>query len=100
MTDVSTRELRLAEVVKDLQELREEWESMGRPKLIRTASMDMRPHPLIKLIRDSEELVERMSRPLEAAVGGRPRGAASAPDRAEPKSSAPPKRTQLRAVGE
>jgi len=99
MAEVTTREQRLEDLTKDLAQMRKEWEAAGSPLLIRTASLDMRPHPLVKMIRECEEMIERMSRPVEAARGGRPKGASSAPDRV-PSSSAPPKRTQLKAVGE
>jgi hypothetical protein len=92
----TSREERLEDVIRDLAELREEWERLGRPKLMRNANLNFVPHPLLKLIRESEELIERMSRPLEAARGGRPKGSGSAPDRVMP--AGPPKRTRLEAV--
>lgn len=93
MSEVSTREQRLEALIVDLDQMRAEWDKLGRPLLVRTASLDMRPHPLVKMIREAEEMIERMSRPVEAARGGRPTGAVSAPDRVA--ADAPPKRSKL-----
>lgn len=95
MPDVSTREKRLDELVKDLEQLRREWDEQGRPTTIRTASLDVRRHPLVQMIREAEEMIERMSRPVEAARGGRPVGASSAPDRTSKRETGPPKRAKL-----
>lgn len=98
MSKVSTRDERLDAAIADLDHMRAEWEKIGKPLTIRTASLDVRPHPLVRMIAEKEEMVERMSRPLEAARGGRPPGSVSAPDRTSDRASGPPKRSSLKAV--
>ena len=89
--ELDTREARLAEVVKDLAQARKDWDELGRPMLTRGSTLEVKPHPYIKIIRDLEQMAERMARPLDAAVGGRPMGAQSAPDRVEGAGTEPPR---------
>lgn len=95
MTDVSTREGRLAALVEDLQQMRAEWEALGRPTMTEGARGNLKTHPLVTMLRETEEMVERMSRPLTSGAG-RPAGAQSAPDRVSDR--APGKRAKLHSL--
>jgi len=88
-----SREDRRAQVEADLAKFRKEWEELGSPSLIRTASLNLAPHPYIRMIRECEMMLERLARLPGAEYRGRPAGSQSAPDR----TAAPPR---LVAVGE
>lgn len=95
MTDVSTREGRLAALIEDLQQMRDEWDALGRPTMTEGARGNLKTHPLVTMLRETEEMAERMSRPLTFGAG-RPAGAQSAPDRVSDR--APGKRAALKSV--
>jgi len=88
MANMGSSGERLEAAVSDLQRFRDEWEALGSPSLSEGSTGQLVPHPLIKLIRDAERAVELLSRPAAAKRGGRPAGSSSAPDR----------RSRLRAV--
>jgi len=83
--------IRYARAVDLAEELRAEWIDYGRPKLYTVNNGTLVPHPLVKMLREAETDAARFGRALKlepAAVKrstiGRPPGAASALDRADP----------------
>lgn len=81
----------LDDIMLRLEEIRAAWDEAGRPLLARGSMGQDVEHPLVKLLRDTEAHLHRLQG--GKGVGGRPVGAASAPDRVE----GPPK-VRLKAV--
>lgn len=79
--------LRFARAVDLVEEVRAEWIKEGRPKLFEHSNKSLVPHPLLKLLQDSEVQAARAGRALKLepnAVGvgrGRRMGENLAPDR-------------------
>jgi hypothetical protein len=73
---------RLEAAIDDLQRFRDEWERLECPSMIEGSMRSMVAHPLIKMIRDAETAIVKLSSPAAAkSKGGRPPGAQSSPDR-------------------
>jgi hypothetical protein len=80
--------LRFARAIDMVEEVRAEWISEGRPKLFTHSNGSVVPHPLVKLLADSEQAAARAGRALKlepdsikGARGGSPMGRAVAKDR-------------------
>lgn len=83
--------LRFARAVDLVEELREEWIAEGRPKLFTHSNGALVPHPLLKLIAETEKDAARFGRALKlepdaikGARGGSTKGRQSSPDRKAP----------------
>jgi hypothetical protein len=83
--------LRFARAVDLVEELREEWIAEGRPKLFTHSNGALVPHPLLKLIAETEKDAARFGRALKlepdaikGARGGSAKGRQSSPDRKAP----------------
>lgn len=79
--------MRFARAVDLVEEVRVEWIAAGRPKLFEHSNKSLVPHPLLKLLQDSEVQAARAGRALKLEpsairVGrGRRMGENLAPDR-------------------
>lgn len=82
--------LRFARAIDMVEEVRAEWISHGRPKLTEYSNGALAPHPLVKLLAESEKDAARAGRALKLEPEalrrppGRPTGSATAVDRKEP----------------
>ncbi len=83
--------LRYARAIDMVEEVRAEWVAEGRPKLFTHSNGAVVPHPLVKLLADSEQAAARAGRALKlepdaikGARGGSPMGRQSAPDKKLP----------------
>lgn len=82
--------LRFARAIDMVEEVRAEWVSYGRPKLFTHSNGAVVPHPLVKLLSDSETAAARAGRALklEPEALKNPRGGvqgrATAKDRTAP----------------
>ena len=81
--------LRFARAIDMVEEVRAEWIAEGRPKLFTHSNGAVVPHPLVKLLADSEQAAARAGRALKLEPeaikgnrGGSPMGRAVAKDRA------------------
>ena len=57
--------VRFARAVDMVHEVRAEWESYGRPKLFTHTNGALVPHPLVKLLAESEAAAARYGRALK-----------------------------------
>lgn len=86
--------LRFARAIDMVEEVRYEWIQYGRPKLYTHSNGALVPHPLVRLLAESEKEAARCGRELRLVpeaikrAPGRPLGSTSAPDRVA--ISAPP----------
>ena len=80
--------------------VRAEWEAAGCPVEAEGSMRQPIPHPLVKMMADADQLAAKFAvsvgldpgvrvKPQRQGVGGRPKGATSAPDR--PATSEPPR---------
>jgi hypothetical protein len=82
--------LRFARAIDLVEEVRAEWISYGRPKLFTHTNGAVVPHPLVKLLAESEKDAARAGRALKLEPEalkrppGRPTGSATATDRKAP----------------
>jgi hypothetical protein len=83
--------LRFARAIDMVEEVRAEWQAAGRPKLFTHSNGAVVPHPLVKLLAESEKDAARAGRALKlepesikGARGGSHMGRATAPDRKAP----------------
>jgi hypothetical protein len=83
--------LRYARAIDMVEEVRAEWVAEGRPKLFTHSNGAVVPHPLVKLLADSEQAAARAGRALKlepdaikGSRGGSPMGRQSAPDKKLP----------------
>jgi hypothetical protein len=82
--------LRFARAIDMVEEVREEWISYGRPKLFTHTNGAVVPHPLVKLLAESEKDAARAGRALKLepdalkAPRGGVQGRAVAKDRKAP----------------
>ena len=82
--------LRFARAIDMVEEVRAEWISHGRPKLTEYSNGALAPHPLVKLLAESEKDAARAGRALKLEPEalkrppGRPTGSATAVDRKAP----------------
>jgi hypothetical protein len=83
--------LRYARAIDMVEEVRAEWIAEGRPKLFTHSNGAVVPHPLVKLLADSEQAAARAGRALKLEPdaikgprGGSPMGRQSAPDKKLP----------------
>ncbi len=83
--------LRFARAIDMVEEVRDEWNAAGRPKLFTHSNGAVVPHPLVKLLADSEKDAARAGRALKlepdsikGSRGGSSMGRAVAPDRKAP----------------
>ena len=82
--------LRFARAIDMVEEVRAEWISHGRPKLTEYSNGALAPHPLVKLLAESEKDAARAGRALKLEPEalkrppGRPVGSATASDRKAP----------------
>jgi hypothetical protein len=82
--------LRFARAIDLVEEVRAEWISYGRPKLFTHTNGAVVPHPLVKLLAESEKDAARAGRALKLEPEalkrppGRPTGSATATDRKPP----------------
>ena len=80
--------VRFARAVDLVEEVRAEWIAQGRPKLFEHSNKSLVPHPLLRLLQESEAQAARAGRALKLepnAIGvgrGRRMGENLAPDRA------------------
>jgi hypothetical protein len=80
--------LRFARAIDMVDEVRAEWIAEGRPKLFTHSNGAVVPHPLVKLLADSEQAAARAGRALKlepdsikGSRGGSPMGRTVAKDR-------------------
>lgn len=81
--------VRFARAVDLVEEVRAEWDAQGRPKLFEHSNKSLVPHPLLRLLQDSEAQAARAGKALKlepnsVRVGrGRRAGENLSPDRAQ-----------------
>jgi hypothetical protein len=83
--------LRFARAIDLVEEVRAEWNAAGRPKLFTHSNGSVVPHPLVKLLAESEKDAARAGRALKLEPeaikgprGGSNMGRATAQDRKAP----------------
>lgn len=83
--------LRFARAVQMAELVRADWISRGQPLIYEHTNGALVPHPMVKLVSESEKEAARAGRALKLepeavrrATPGRPPGASSAPDRKAP----------------